>query len=269
MSVVAVELAGSKSIKSASDGKRSASRKWFVYDDEGANLVIDDIVNATGMQTMGQVHPDLGGLFAANWDISVSEDRANAWAIVWGYSSDEPSSTGGGGGEEEEEVLPTGIQGYSTTVGVTIIDIWKSAPDMPASINSPSAAQDIGGTLVSEGGLPISMALPTADISIRVTSSGMFSGGQFVNRVGKRNATSWQGFSAGTILFTGVNISHTRDGVNEIEYSLSYDKWFHLRQVPERDTTGQPVIDTGASPELNVFFKQPFPDTTSFSFLPM
>jgi len=264
MSVVAVELAGSKSIKSASDGKRSASRKWFVYDDEGANLVIDDIVNATGMPTMGQVHPDLGGLFAANWDISVSEDRANAWDIVWGYSSDEPSSTGGGGGEEEE-ALPTGIQGYSTTVGITIIDIWKSSPDIPSG--GANSATDCAGTLVAEGGEPISLALPTAEISIRKTTNTMISGGAFTGVVGKRNSGAWQGYPIGSLLFTGVNINHTRGGANEIEWTVAYDSWLHLRQAPERDSTGSVVIDadTGA---INVFMKQPFPDTTSFGFLP-
>ena len=31
MSIVSVELAGSTTIKRSSDGKRSSTRKWFVY----------------------------------------------------------------------------------------------------------------------------------------------------------------------------------------------------------------------------------------------
>ena len=66
-----------------------------------------------------------------------------------------------------------------------------------------------------------------------------------------------------------MNVNHTRDGVNEIEYTLAWDKWYHLRQVPERDDDGNPVVDGTADPTINVYFKQPFEDTTNFSFLPM
>ena len=61
------------------------------------------------------------------------------------------------------------------TVGVTIIDIWKAEPTLPADLNDPATA-DIGGTTVSEGGLPVSMALPTADIRLREKATGMFTG---------------------------------------------------------------------------------------------
>jgi len=97
----------------------------------------------------------------------------------------------------------------------------------------------------------------------------MFTGGQYLSRVGKRNAANWQGFNAGSVLFTGMNVNHTRDGINEVEYSLAWDKFYHLRQVPERDENGDPVVDETATPPINVYWKQPFKQTTDFSFLPM
>ena len=32
---------------------------------------------------------------------------------------------GGGGEPDDDDSLPTGLQGYGTSVGITIIDIWK------------------------------------------------------------------------------------------------------------------------------------------------
>ena len=113
------------------------------------------------------------------------------------------------------------------------------------------------------------MALPTADIRIREKVTGLVTGGQYLSKVGKRNNSSWQGFGAGSVLFTGVNIDHTRDGMNEIEFNLSWDRWYHLRQVPARDDEGNVIVDGSATPTVDVYFKQPFAETTSFSFLPM
>tara|TARA_R110000824_G_scaffold401762_1_gene615159 strand:+ start:10121 stop:10921 length:801 start_codon:yes stop_codon:yes gene_type:complete len=266
MSVVVVELAGSKKISQSAEGKRSGTRSFFVYDDEGTSLIVDDILFASGVPLLGSTHPDMVGLYANNWNLTVSDDRANAWSLVWNYSTTfvdtQPDE------EAEDTALPDGLQGFSMTVGVTIIDIWKADPTMPANRNTPATA-DIGGTTVSEGGLPISMALPTADIRLREKFTGLFEGGKFLSKVGKRNSSYWQGFSAGSVLFTGMNVNHTRDGVNEIEYTLAWDKWYHLRQVPERDDDGNPVVDGTADPTINVYFKQPFEDTTNFSFLPM
>jgi len=267
VSIVLVELAGTKKITQSEEGSRTASRSFFIYDDGGLNLTVDDIIFASGMPILGAPHPDSTGLFANNWNITVSDDRANAWTVIWNYKPHEPTELPGGGGGGDQS-LPDGLQGYSMTVGLTIIDIWRSNPTIPADVSSPTITDDISGTNQSSGGLPVSMALPTADIRLREKSSGMFTGGQYLDRVGKRNASTWQGFNAGSVLFTGTNINHTRDGVNEIEYSLAWDKWYHLRQIPERDNEGNAVV-VDASPPVQVYFVQPFEETTSFDFLPM
>lgn len=264
MSVIVVELAGSKTVAQDKDGVRTGSRSWFVYDDGGANLLIDEVVEASGMPLLGATHPDIVGLYANGWAVTVSGDRSNAWEVQWNYSSFIPEISGGGAGD----ALPDDVDSYSMSIGLTIIDIWKSNPTIPANKDTPPEV-DIGGTLVSTGGLPVSMALNTAEVHIRENNTGMFTGGSFMLNVGKRNVVVWQGFDAGSLLFTGMNVNHTRGGVNDIEYMLAWDKWYHLRQVPERDDDGNPVVDSTGENPLNVYFKQPFPDTTSFSFLPM
>lgn len=269
MSVVVVEVAGSKTIAQNKEGVRTGNRSWFVYDDGGANLLIDDVVEASGMPLLGAPHPDIIGLFANSWTVTLSGERSNAWAVQWNYSSQITEISGGGATEPVVDLsLPDGVDSYSMSIGLTIIDIWKSNPTIPANKDNPPDV-DIGGTLVSTGGLPVSMALNTAEVHIREKSSGMFSGGTFMLNVGKRNDIVWQGFDAGSLLFTGMNVNHTRDGVNDIEYMLAWDKWYHLRQVPERDDDGNPIVDSSGEDPLNVYFRQPFPNTTSFSFLPM
>lgn len=263
MSTKVIERAGGRDFGRGSDGKESASRSYLVYDTDGAVLSPDEILDGQGMPRLGDTHPDKEQIFANAWRLSLSGDRQNAWEVTWTYGTYEPVI--GDGGDDADETLPLGVQGYSMSVGVTIIDIWKSGPTLPAD-KSAQGVVDIGGTLVAEGGQPLSMALPTGEIVIRERSTGFFSGGQYINQVGKRNLATWQSFPPGSLLFTGMNVNHTKDGANEIEYSLSYDRWYHLRQVPERDDAGDVIITAGA---INVYFKQPFPDTVSFGFLPM
>jgi len=71
------------------------------------------------------------------------------------------------------------------------------------------------------------------------------------------------------VLFTGVDVTQDQSGNNDISYQLTYDKNYHLRQVPERDEDGNPKVSLASDPPtLNVFFKQPFKQTTDFGFLP-
>ena len=261
MSTVVSEVAGSRSINKDAHGKLTGDRTWIVYDSDGLALTGEDVIATTGIPRAGQSHPDFSDMFASSWRLSLSQDRPHAWNVTWQYSS-----TIWEGGEES---LPDGVTGYNMSVGVSILDVWRSGPSMPASISTPSATTDISGTHVSEGGLPISLASPIATINIRQRVTGLFTGGAYVNNVARRNSGWWQGFAPGSLLFTGLNVNHTRDDINEIDYTLAWDAWYHLRQVPERDGSGNPVIDAGANPELEVYWKQPFRQTVSFSFLPM
>ena len=273
MSIISIELAGSNQIKQSSEGKRSAVRTWFVYDDGGADLVIDDIINASGLPQMGQLHPDIGSLWATSWDVAVSNDRAGAWEVSWNYTSGQPAQTGGGSEDElaEDDTLPDGLDGYSMTLGVAIIDIWRAPPrDMPyPGLRHAPTEVDIGGTSVSTGGLPISFPISTAEIRIRERVTGFVRGIKFAKHTGTRNSESWQGFAHGSLLYAGTNVNHTRDGVNEIEHTLHWDNWFHLRQVPVRDDDGNVVVDGAADPPTTVYWKQPFGEVTNFNFLPM
>ena len=257
MSIVVQEMAGSKIIDWQPGSTRTGQRVWVVYDDENLEITHDDILEAPGLPTFGEAHPDAGGLWAKGYSMRMLEDRANTWEVTWSYTVNVVT---GGDPEDDISFLP----GFSVSIGQNIIDIWRSNPEKPASYSTPGATTDIGGTAVHSMGYPISMALPKADITIKsqiITNN--FNGYGLLQYVGKRNSFSWMGFGAGEVLFTGVNI--TKNGnVYDLDWSLTWDLWAHLRQVVARDEDGQ-VLNPSECP---VYFRQPFPQHTSFAFLP-
>ena len=107
------------------------------------------------------------------------------------------------------------------------------------------------------------------------------------------------GFScpAGTLVFTGAQISRTGPNAYEITYNLAYDDEYHLRQVAKVDLSGKPMVGvlkmSGSTPSVStsdtdittadagaaqnhapgyaafVMWKQPFASRTDFSNLGM
>jgi len=270
MSVIVQEIAGSKRISKPMSGFRSAERSFVVYDDEGIIPTIDDMLMADGMPLIGQVHPDSVTLFAGGYDFSLNADRANTWEVTWKYS---PTQLNPSEEEEEDQDVPTTeevtVTGFNIVIGQTVLDIWKANPTIPSNVDNPSNTTDIGGTEVHEMGYPISFALPTAEITItKKVFESNFNGAGFIGNVTKRNEDDWIGFPAGSVLFKGVSVSRDNFGVFSFSFKLAYDKWFHLRQKPQRAEDGNPEVISTATPKLNVYFVQPFEETVSFVFLP-
>lgn len=267
MSIIVTETTGGKKITRGEDGSRGASRSFIVYDDQGLPITTADIINAYGLPHLGDVYPDTAGLYASGYNMSLSDSRVNTWEIEWSYGTVQVT-------EDDDEIDPTddsqAQQNLNITVGLTIIDIFKSGatiPTDPTLISNPPAATDIGGTL-TDSGYAISFALPTADIKVTKTYTGMFNGGGLLGIIGSRNETSWLGFPIGSVLFAGVGYTSKGGYSYDLTFSLHYDSWYHLRQVPDRADDGKPAYNTTAG-TMDVYWRQPFPDTSSFSFLPV
>ena len=261
MTIQVTEVAGSRIVTNPAAGERSGSRSFIVYDDSGLFPTMDDMLLATGMPAYNDPHPDNDSLFAGGYNFQLNEERANTWIVTWNYTPNLVNAI------EEDEPADPDFAAFDAKVTQTIVDMWKSNPNFPSNINNPAATY-IGGTLVANMGLPISAALPRADITLKTTlSTSNFQGFGFLTSVTKRNANTWLGFPAGSVLFKGVNIARTGPISYDLTYELTWDYWYHLRQVPERDIDGNPKIDLSGL-ELNVFFKQPFPLTVDFGFLP-
>jgi len=258
MSIVVQEIAGSKVIDWQPGASRTGQREFLVYDDDDLTITHDDIMDSSGLPTFGEAHPDASGIYASGYSMRLIEDRANTWMVTWSYTVQTLT-----GGEDPDDI--SFLPGFNVSIGQNIIDIWRSDPTSPSNFSTPGLTTDIGGNQVHVAGHPISMALPKADISIKsqiITNS--FNGYGLLQYVSKRNTSAWMGFPAGTVLFTGVNINKSGN-VYELDWSLTWDHWAHLRQVPDRsDIDG----DIEGLPDCAVYFRQPFPLHTSFAFLP-
>jgi len=270
MTLQFAEQLGRGEMSRPADGKRTATRVFLVYEDSAASVLIEDIIENTNLPALFDPHPEMDGIAMGEYSIRQSSNRANAYEVSYKYLSpdqisEEDDEDGTIDGADEE----TGVTAFSITVQPTIVDIWKSGATIPANKDNPPRT-DIGGTLVSEGGYPVSVVVATAKITINQRFSGFFNAGIYLGNVGKRNSQMWHGFSAGSLLFVGVNVTQDTTGFNEVRYEMVFDNDYHLRQVPERDEDGNPAITIHPSDpdELNVFYKQPFPNTTNFGFLP-
>ena len=270
MSIVVVEQAGSGEVSRGNDGKMSARRMFLVYEDGSSPLLVDNILDNSDLPQIHDQHPDAPAIIVGSYSIREHPDRAYAYEITYSYA---PWSAIALDEEPESDVIDgadpdSAVTAFSIAVSLTIVDIWKSNPTIPADIDEPPRT-DIGGTSVSEGGYPISLALPTAKITMNQRFTGMFFAGSYLSDIGKRNIAEYHGFSAGSLLFMGVSVSQDTSGFNEVTFELAFDSDFHLRQVPLRDEDGNPTVDlTADPPSVTVYFKQPFPNTTSFGFLP-
>ena len=270
MTIQVTEVAGSRTVAKPTSGDRSGSRTFVVYDDSGLFPTMDDMLLATGMPTYNDPHPDNDSLFAGGYNFQLNDERANTWLVTWSYTPFLVNA------DEEEEPPDPEFVGFDAKVTQTIVDMWRSNPLLPTDINDPpsppddtAAASDIGGKAVHTMGYPISGALPRADITLKSTLvSSNFQGYGFLASVSKRNSNTWLGFPAGSVLFKGVNIVRTAPTTYDLTWDLTWDYWIHLRQSPDRDIDGNPKIDQSDPSEMYVFFKQPFPLTVDFGFLP-
>ena len=188
------------------------------------------------------------------------------------------SGSGGGDGDVGDEGTDEDTSqdenarlftGYSITSGIALIDGWRSGATIPAngSQGGDSGYEMTDGTEIHKGGNPITITVPTATMGISVTHSGAtFYMNNVQLKAGKRNDATFYGFDAGTVLFTGMSVQRQTETSWDVTYNFAWDSFWHMRQLPNKDDDGE--IDFEDDGTLKVWWKQPFPDTTSFSFAP-
>jgi len=187
-----------------------------------------------------------------------------------GGGEDEIGDEGVGEDEPSEDVPERLFTGVNITTGLALVDGYISGATIPSmgAQGGDSGYEITDGTIVHQGGEPVTVPVPTTDISLSVTSFGST---YFLNNVqlkaGKRNSGTYYGFSGGSVLFKGMSVQRQSENSWDSTYNFIWDAWSHMRQVPKRDSEGNvDYEDDGTT--LKIYFKQPFPDTTSFSFSP-
>ena len=179
-----------------------------------------------------------------------------------GTSEDE-----GGDGDTEERTF----NGVSITTGLALVDGYVAEASVPT--NGAQGGDDgyliTNGTIVHQGGEPVTVPVPTTDITLSKTQFGEYFDLNDVQlKAGKRNDASFYGFASGSVIFKGMSVQRQAYDMWDVSYNFVWDAWKHMRQIPERDRNGDLVWSDAATPVLNIYYKQPFPETTSFGFAP-
>tara|TARA_R100000655_G_scaffold71369_2_gene109747 strand:+ start:4114 stop:5058 length:945 start_codon:yes stop_codon:yes gene_type:complete len=160
------------------------------------------------------------------------------------------------------------FNGVSLTTGLALVDGYVAGAAIPAN-GAETGSAITGGTVVHEGGEPVTVPVPTTEISLSETVFGAYF---YLNDVqlkaGKRNSKSFYGFNAGSVLFKGMSVQRQEYNKWDVTYTFIWDAQSHMRQVPNRLDSGEPDWNDTSPPTLDIFFKQPFPSLTDFSFAP-
>ena len=188
----------------------------------------------------GVLDPPTGGESEQSDDSVLGDD---------GVSEDE------GNNESESERT---FNGVSLTTGVALVDGYVAGATIPTNgAETGSAIAD--GTVVHEGGEPVTIPVPTTEISISETHYGAYF---FLNDVqlkaGKRNAGRFHGFDKGSVIFKGMSVQRQEYNQWDVTMNFTWDAWSHMRQVPARQA-GDGELDWDDSvypPTLPIFFKQ-------------
>lgn len=290
----------------------TATAVYAVYDDAGALLTTQNIISSAGLTTVlgaagttGSALNSFGTYLNGTGTGTSSYSKLNysgytlansdggaAWTLTVNFGSAQSSY---GPTAAAKDITPENQPGFTAVemdISAAIVPTFRvDNYTLPsgADINNPGES-DIGGKPVDQAGEPIDAFVSTLRFTLRNVMNGRPSStllGNMASQTNTRNSTNVTiaGFTcpAGTLLFTGAQISRVGPNAYEITYSMAYDKDFHLRQVAQVDASKQPkmgIIHSGAlttdattlennqnSPRYAgvVMWKQPFPGTSDFS----
>ncbi len=164
---------------------------------------------------------------------------------------------------QEGEVFYTGV---SLTTGLALVDGYVAGATIPSG-GTETGSEITSGTVVHEGGEPVTVPVPTTDISLTETVFGEYFYLDDVQmKASKRNAGTFYGFNIGSVVFKGMSVQRQDVSKWSVTYNFIWDAWSHMRQVPKRTEEGDPDFNVDGT--LDIYFKQPFPNRTSFNFAP-
>jgi len=187
---------------------------------------------------------------------------------------------------QEKQVGFTAIEVNAQSV---IKEVWRTGATLPSTdaYKSNPELKNILGEKVDSAGDPISHVQGVLNISVRNVRIGRPNYLTYANTIGKRNSAAYTfagtfgGSSnlvcpSGSLLFDGATSSRIGPNQYEVNFSFTLDtQTFHLVQVPLRNgdgtCVGAPKTSGTALAESNpwhatvVYWKQPFPNTDSFS----
>ena len=228
------------------------NRSFIVYDTESEdNFDIDQVVGIAGLPQMNDDHPTITGIRVKKRSVSRMPEKNHSFRVQYTY-------------ERDTSVISDDPIEVSTSSEITgeFVEVWRVSPAYPYDTSFPGE-QDIAGTPIDSAGTPTStfrrqVSYEKSFETERVDLPYLFS------FVGTRNATWWEGFGPGSLLYTGCSLSVKSGGMISRTDRFVYDHDYHLRQVvSEFDGDLNPKLNAAGNANT-VKWVQPFPGKSNF-----
>ena len=274
MSIVVNEKIGSRTLQRSALSSPKGKREFIVFDADAAGdagnaepLTAMVALRSQGVPQMGEEHPEDRSMSVISHEVTADTKSNFVQNIVCNYAV---TGLSGGG---TYAALSTGVRG-------TFMDTWRNLPTVAPVEGFGIWLVDIGGIRIDVGGKPVSVAImqQTVDIRSPLSSKPLF--GVIRTLTNTRNASTWQGFPAGVLLYMGCSASVTNGNIWTTTHKFAADELAHFRQVARKmpdgkaETTtegeqevGQPIDAKPILHAKDVYWAQAFPNLSNFNLL--
>jgi hypothetical protein len=260
-----VEFMESRSIQT-SGGRGSGVRVFHVTGTTSVRTVYGLLGkpgdNGVEMPDVGDAHPDLPGLRARDFSVSLVSGHNDLWRVEWTYEviskgfAQLPITT--------ISDLPNEV-GYlelSSEIRAEFVLAWRKSgtPSLsyPENGQVTDPTKDIRGEPIDQAGNPTSVQRNIQELTItenvEVPAWSTYRSFRF-----SRNSASFFGAATGLVLYRGASVRRIGVNVYSVAHSFVEDGDFHLQQSPLIEAPDMtPKLDANKKAE-KVYWVQPFP----------
>ena len=263
-----IESLESRSIQT-SGGRGTGSRSFFAKGYSSPADVFATLGRTVGtvdVPDKGSAYPGLPGLVARDFSISPVAGHNDLYKMDWSYEVMSPTFLAAPD-VTPPKVLPNEVTyvELSSEIRTEFQLAWRANARPPIG-GTPDPDEDIGGDPIDAAGNPTSIMRRKQELvlteTVNVVDFASISTFTF-----KRNSSSFLGASPGRVLYRGASVRRTGVQVFTVSHSFVDDQYFHCEQQPWIDQNGIPY-QTGEDKHADeVYWIQPFPDTTDFNAL--
>jgi hypothetical protein len=250
---------------STSGGKVTGTRTFHVWDDASPIEEPDQIyLGVGGLPAVGELFPGSKTLYATSYTMTHLADSSRTWRVVFNYESADPT---GISAPSEPGYLQISFE-YQ---GIPR-ELYRTWPGLDLQGGTPDD-RDIGGKPIDSGGYATSFIVDQHLLVIEetVSASSLFERSPNIrNAVATRNQSAFLGVAPGGLLYEGCSGRRIGVGLYSLTHRFSYDPFYHMIQVPRRNSSGKVDLETTAQRGSYagwVRFIQPFPLLSEFSLI--
>ena len=265
MSIVVNEKIGSRTLQRAALTSPTGKREFVVYETDTTTdkpLLAMLALRAEGVPQMGDSHPDERRMTLINHEVTADTNSNYVQNIVCSYAV---QGLDGGG---SYTALSTNVRGVHN-------DYFRNLPIPPdynlGDNNNGVGLEDIGGFPVDIAGKPVTIGTFQQTIDIRSPFANKPNFNVIRNLTNTRNATMWDGFPVGMLLYLGASASVTNGNIWTTTHKFAADETYHAKQLAVREEDGKVKMqlnpDTGIIQATHVIWVQPFPFLKNFGLL--